>query len=282
MDMKGIKRYLPRTWVDWFAFLFMVIMVHVIVLYELLVVLNQIHEEFTLLYIFHVLFGVFLYLNVIGNMIKVMTTDSTSGSVVLPSILKEGWRFCSCCEANAPPRSFHCFICNRCILRRDHHCVFTGNCVGHTNQRYYMGLIGYLCVGAVYCNYLNMDYTWEIMGEMSLKTVLSMFLPLLAYILGYLGSYKFIVAFLSSLCLIGGCLLIALNSFHLNNIVRGQTTFERSRRVKLYDYGMKENVRQVFGEKWTIAWLFPTIESPLPSTGIEFPNKNEFENVKRL
>ena len=29
-------------------------------------------------------------------------------------------------------------VCNRCIRRMDHHCIFINNCVGENNQKYFI------------------------------------------------------------------------------------------------------------------------------------------------
>jgi len=41
------------------------------------------------------------------------------------------WKLCVVCEAVTPPRAWHCNICNVCVLKREHHCMFVGYCVGH-------------------------------------------------------------------------------------------------------------------------------------------------------
>ena len=65
--------------------------------------------------------------------------------------------FCKFCDTSRPPRTKHCRVCDRCVLRHDHHCPWIGNCVGFGNHRYFLqfifyatldtGLVGASCAG---------------------------------------------------------------------------------------------------------------------------------------
>jgi len=61
-----------------------------------------------------------------------------------PGYVGSGWQapraavrhlpMCPHCFQLKPPRSSHCRTCGACIRRRDHHCPWINNCVGHNNE----------------------------------------------------------------------------------------------------------------------------------------------------
>lgn len=47
-------------------------------------------------------------------------------------------QFCSDCGFMPPLRANHCRKCNRCVARWDHHCAWTGACVGEKNHAFFL------------------------------------------------------------------------------------------------------------------------------------------------
>ncbi|KAG5503380.1 hypothetical protein GH5_04453 [Leishmania sp. Ghana 2012 LV757] len=55
-------------------------------------------------------------------------------------------KWCYSCNIYRPYRGVHCRYCDRCVARRDHHCPWTGTCIGAKNYRSYFVLVWVLSV----------------------------------------------------------------------------------------------------------------------------------------
>ena len=121
-----VKMRWSARYTDWLAKSFLLTMVLVIFVFEIAIIRPYLVAEKYRWVPMHVCAACIIVFNICCNLYLVITTDTSTLKIVVPSSLAPDWRFCLLCEANSPPRSFHCNTCDRCILRRDHHCVFTG------------------------------------------------------------------------------------------------------------------------------------------------------------
>jgi hypothetical protein len=64
-------------------------------------------------------------------------------------------RECGTCGVPKVARSKHCRVCDKCVARFDHHCIWLNNCVGERNYRYFLAYLVcnsvLLVYGAVAC-----------------------------------------------------------------------------------------------------------------------------------
>lgn len=265
------KSILPRGATDIGSTLFLTICIPAIFIFEIFIVLPAFFEPGTVLYVAHIGLGVFLLFNVITNKLAMILQDtSIKGQVLSPSsnkITEKLWKMCSVCETLTPPRTWHCSQCNICILRRDHHCAFTGCCVGHTNQRYFLMLLGYLFVSTFYASLYNNYFIWIIHGDKFLKsaTAFKLAFPLVMLVWDQSIETCYLTGYLVNM--VGVFFIGFLLIYHMRNVLRGTLTHEKT---LAFDLGTKRNIEMVFGVRWYLTWISPFVKSDLPHDGIHW------------
>jgi len=221
-----------------------------------------------------VCFGLFLLFNILFNYWSCVLTRPGYPAYFLPSAddleegtdfqdYGEGWRACRRCHTGKPPRTHHCSVCRRCVMKMDHHCPWVNNCVGFYNYRYFCLFLVYTAAGCLY-------------------TALTCLLPLTLH---YGAHHNQMLVFVFVLTL---SVLFALSLFitwHVYLVATNQTTIEfysnrmdaadmrkrGERWANPYSVGMRANFEQVFGMSRNVfVWLLPNRQRP-PGDGMEFP-----------
>eukprot|EP00922_Rhytidocystis_sp_ex-Travisia-forbesii_P008828 GHVS01012912.1.p1 GENE.GHVS01012912.1~~GHVS01012912.1.p1 ORF type:complete len:449 (-),score=89.47 GHVS01012912.1:159-1331(-) len=78
---------------------------------------------------------------------------------------------CQTCGTVKPARSKHCALCNHCVARFDHHCVWIGNCVGANNYKLFLLFLLLNSVLCFYGSYLCVCIFWSLTRKLNLWEV---------------------------------------------------------------------------------------------------------------
>ena len=76
------------------------------------------------------------------------------------------FRYCKKCKLIKPPRAHHCSLCERCILKMDHHCPWVGSCVGFSNHKFFMQFLTYTTFGCMFSALTMGFYTMNLPDSM--------------------------------------------------------------------------------------------------------------------
>jgi palmitoyltransferase ZDHHC9/14/18 len=167
-------------------------------------------------------------------------------------------KYCRTCKIFRPPRASHCSRCDCCVDRFDHHCPWTGTCIGRRNHRffyYFVTLTFFLCIYATFTCLLQVGllvsqsmspegpgnyspYHDETLGQAIMSTLT-------------LSPVSFIIILYSGVM---GLSLCGLSVYHCYLIAINQTTNEQinkryKRRGNPYDHGKWANIHEILFSK---------------------------------
>ncbi|TPX63286.1 hypothetical protein SpCBS45565_g06715 [Spizellomyces sp. 'palustris'] len=122
-------------------------------------------------------------------------------------------RFCKKCRRHKPDRAHHCSVCQRCVLRMDHHCPFSIPSVGFYNHRYFYLFLLYMFLACLYYFVVSINFfRYEVLGSGGFKW------PYSQARMGFVFSFLLAGAIGLAICGMAG--------WHTWLIATGQTTIE--------------------------------------------------------
>ncbi|KAG7275428.1 hypothetical protein CRUP_033161 [Coryphaenoides rupestris] len=200
----------------------------------------------------HAVAFLFLMFNALGNYVRTVRhpAESAEDPAVIPVCSPE----CSDrIDAHYLLNGRHfCKLCKKVILRRDHHCFFTGNCIGNRNMRYFIMFCVYTSCTCLYClvlgvAFLTVEYSISFENPLTFLTLLPLFVVIMLYV--WLG--------IGLVCAGFCCQQVLL-------VARGQTWCQLQRGTLVESRSpWRSNLRDVFGTRWGLGLVLPvqTVET---------------------
>jgi palmitoyltransferase ZDHHC9/14/18 len=140
--------------------------------------------------------------------------------------MKSRGNYCSICKIIRPNRCRHCRHCDACIDVFDHHCPWTGTCIGIRNYCYFFLFLTSVLLGSIF---ILLTTIFGILGYFEGLITNRPLLRIAAFLLIFLWS------------IILTLLVGSLFCFHIFLIIRKQTTCEYLRNTPL------EKKKSIFG-----------------------------------
>mmetsp|Transcript_62725 Transcript_62725/g.141637 ORF Transcript_62725/g.141637 Transcript_62725/m.141637 type:complete len:392 (-) Transcript_62725:117-1292(-) len=143
---------------------------------------------------------------------------------------------CKTCDTQKPARSKHCSLCNICVAKFDHHCIWINNCVGVGNHKWFLWFLFMHLVLCFYGAGLGTVILYDVILQKDLLNAVfvdpvtrekhkASYLIIAQYMLATEG----LLIFVSVLCAIMGLVLFGFYLWHLSLVYTGMTTNELSK-----------------------------------------------------
>ncbi|XP_028815766.1 palmitoyltransferase ZDHHC2 [Denticeps clupeoides] len=168
-------------------------------------------------------------------------------------------RFCNHCLLVKPDRCHHCSVCDKCILKMDHHCPWVNNCVGFSNYKFFMLFLVYSLLYCLFITATDLQYFIQVWTNGLPDT-----------------QAKFHIMFLLFAASMFSVSLASLFSYHCWLVCKNRSTLEAFRAPAFrhgtdkngFSLGLSKNFRQVFGDEKKY-WPLPVFSSL--GDGCSFP-----------
>jgi len=190
------------------------------------------------------------------------------------------FNFCWRCKMVRPIRSKHCYDCDRCISKFDHHCPMVGNCVGGKNHRFFVLFLCAQSIIVVWCFQLSLTDLYTKYHNVLLRHSSDSSVAAVAdnnnFTLGVVLRLMFFMAMFFSLLIVVG-----LCGFHLYLSSTNQTTYEMVKPHILEKWVKEENKRKKkYFKKHAPLPAYVHVDVDVYGNGDAHPKHGEYQPVQ--
>ncbi|XP_070851492.1 probable palmitoyltransferase ZDHHC24 [Drosophila suzukii] len=293
MRFRSLKKIWPKKKKEQLTMIFVFCVVLAIYYILMEIVLPELSDYGTPIYIFQRVLAVFFASNILSNFVMCILVDSTIDPKCMRDQLERGrhnedWHKCDVCRILAPPRASHCNSCDVCVLKRDHHCIVTGCCIGHANYRYFFYFVIYLFLSCLISLISSCIFIYVLRGGRYKFRLLHMpasyfnkkhfgnndldvpsnIMEILDF--GLPGRHELVFAAAFAMIWIGICGAAYMIMEHWSVIKSGSICNEFKFQNFLYDRGLRRNFESFLGRRMKWTWISPFLPSPLPHDGFHW------------
>lgn len=185
--------------------------------------------------------------------------------------------FCQKCSMKRPGRAHHCKLCNKCVLKMDHHCPWIMNCVGHANQKYFVLFLFYATLGDLIGFVILLNETLALdFDNLPKYSEKKDFLSVIVFPMLLLGCTM--LAFSMTIA-IGFLFFVQIRFVLYNSTTIESKKFEKYEDSPYYFEKHFFNFKVVMGDD-ALEWFFPVFKKNIHNHGFYFINpKNQEKNL---
>ena len=174
--------------------------------------------------------------------------------------------FCYTCSMFRPPRTSHCSVCDNCVERFDHHCLWLGTCIGKRNYKYFYWFISSLFINQIFQIFSAIYYIVNQAKTIKNKEKNSLFI-----VIAYSGIVFYNILFIA--CFLGKLLFI-----HTTLVFKNFTFYELVKK-KLEIYPLNPFRKFKYDVFKKLLFKFPS-KSIIVSYIKNLGSKNDIKDVK--
>ncbi|XP_007908733.1 palmitoyltransferase ZDHHC22 [Callorhinchus milii] len=199
----------------------------------------------------HICFFLYISANVLGNYFLILWFPSECLQSSIRGCPEGGER---------QPGSHFCKLCSKLILRRDHHCFFTANCIGDRNMRYFLMFGLYTSLVCLYSlvlgvAYLSVEYQLSFHNPLTFLTLLP--LSFVYFFFGTIPSFQLFLVLMLYIWLGIGLTCTGFCCQQLLLVARGHTWYQVRKGLVVRRTPWGANLHDVFGSHWLLGLFLP-------------------------